>query len=59
MQPPEPIAASDLVMWYVPRLENDDTPGEEYCWTESVIENGLVRHITFPCAFGPMFVPTQ
>lgn len=59
MEPPESIAGRDLVLWYVPRLDNDDTPGEEYCWTESVIENGLVQHNTFPCAFGPMFVPTQ
>lgn len=59
MEPPESIAGRDLVLWYVPRLDNDDTPGEEYCWTESVIENGLVQHNTFPCAFGPLFVPTQ
>ena len=45
------------MLWYVPYLKNDDTPGEEYCWTESYVESGLVRTRTFPCAFGPMFVP--
>ena len=59
MVPPEPIEASSLVLWYVPRLINDDTPGAEYCWTSSVVENGLVRHNAYPCAFGPMFVPTE
>ena len=59
MEPPEPITASDLVLWYVPQLKNDDTPGQQYCWTESVIEQGLVKYKTYPCAFGPMFVPTK
>ena len=40
VEPPEPIAASDLVLWYVPQLKNDDTPGQQYCWMESVIEQG-------------------
>jgi len=57
LDPPEPILDSRLVMWYVPRLKNDDTPGNEYCWTESVVEGGLVRTKAYPCAFGPMFVP--
>jgi hypothetical protein len=59
MAPPEPIGESKLVLWYVPRLKNDDTPGGEYCWTSSEVENGLVRHNAYPCAFGPMFVPTK
>ena len=59
MEPPESLTIGNPVLWYVPRLENDDSPGQEYCWTESVIEDGMVRHKTFPCAFGPMFVPTQ
>jgi hypothetical protein len=59
MQPPEPIADSRLVLWYVPRLKNDDAPGQEYCWTSSVVENGLIRHNAYPCAFGPMFVPVK
>lgn len=59
MEPPEPITDSKLVLWYVPRLKNDDTPGKEYCWTSSVVENGLIRHNAYPCAFGPMFVPVK
>jgi hypothetical protein len=44
-------------MWYVPMLKNDDSPGSQYCWAETTIEEGLVRVQTYPCAFGPMFVP--
>ena len=59
MEPPEPIAASDLVLWYVPQMKNDDKPGQQYCWTESVVEQGMVKYKTYPCVFGPMFVPTR
>lgn len=58
LEPPEPIEDRDVVLWYVPSMKNDDTPGQEYCWTESYVEGGMVRTRTFPCAFGPMFVPT-
>ncbi|HSN78264.1 MAG TPA: hypothetical protein VL334_24600 [Anaerolineae bacterium] len=57
MEPPEPLAGEDLVMWYVPRLKNDDTPGAEYCWvTTEVVEGELINNI-HPCAFGALFVP--
>ena len=29
--------AAPLVLWYVAQLANDDTPGTEYCWAESVV----------------------
>lgn len=56
LEPPEPLA-DGVVVWYVPELKNDDTPGNEYCWAESYVAAGLVRYRVFPCAFGPMFVP--
>ena len=56
---PEPIAARSLVLWYVARLENDDTPGSQYCWAESVLENGLYVPRAYPCYAGPMFVPIR
>jgi hypothetical protein len=59
MQPPEPLAGEDLVMWYVAQLKNDDTPGAEYCWvTTEVVDGNLVNRV-HPCAFGALFVPAQ
>jgi hypothetical protein len=54
---PEPIEKSSLVMWYVAQMKNDNTPGREYCWAESVLENGVYSAREFPCYTGPMFVP--
>ena len=51
------IEASELVLWYVPQIENDDTPGREYCWAETVIEGGVYTAKGYPCYAGPMFVP--
>ena len=55
--PPESIANSKLVLWYVPVLKNDNREGKEYCWANSVIENGLVEPKMFPCFSGPMITP--
>ena len=56
---PEPLANSQLVMWYVPQIKNDDRPGNEYCWSDSVLEAGVYVAKTYPCAAGPMFKPIQ
>lgn len=56
-QPPESIAQAPLTIWYVPQLKNDDTPGREYCWATSVLENGVYVPDSWPCYAGPMFVP--
>lgn len=55
--PPESIVESSLVFWYVAQLKNDDTPGSEYCWAETVLEQGVYVPIQYPCPSGPMFVP--
>lgn len=56
----EPIVKVPLVMWYVPQIKNDDTPGREYCWAESFInDKGVYDTRTWPCYSGPMFVPIQ
>jgi hypothetical protein len=57
MEPPEPLAGQDLVMWYVPRLKNDDTPGAEYCWVTTEVVDGQLVNKIYPCAFGALFVP--
>jgi hypothetical protein len=56
---PEPIQNSPLVFWYVAQLKNDDTKGKEYCWAESVIENGVYKVKEYPCYSGAMFVPIK
>ncbi len=56
---PEDIQNKKLVVWYVPQLKNDDTKGREYCWAETVLENGVYVTKTYPCMAGPMFVPVQ
>lgn len=56
---PEPIQNSPLVIWYVAQLKNDDTKGKEYCWAESVVENGIYKVKEYPCYSGAMFVPIK
>lgn len=54
---PEAIQNTQLVVWYVAQLKNDDTKGREYCWAESYLENGIYKTKTYPCMSGPMFIP--
>jgi hypothetical protein len=56
---PESIQNKKLVLWYVAQLKNDDTKGREYCWAESVLENGVYVTKSYPCFAGPMFVPIK
>lgn len=54
---PESIVNTDIVVWYVPQMKNDDTKGKEYCWAESYLENGVYKTRYYPCMGGAMFVP--
>lgn len=54
---PEPVTDASLVLWYVAQIKNDDQPGQQYCWAESVLVNGIYSPVEYPCASGPMFVP--
>lgn len=54
---PEPLKDAPIVVWYVAQIENDDTKGKEYCWAESILENGVYKPIIFPCYSGPMIKP--
>ena len=47
---PEPLAGEALVLWYVPQLKNDDTRGNEYCWAESYVKEGVLATRSFPCS---------
>ena len=53
----ENTLAAPLVTWYVPQLDNDDTPGQETCWADSIVEDGMFTAEVWPCAAGPLFVP--
>lgn len=55
----ENITNSQLVVWYVAQLRNNDAKGQEYCWAETVVENGVYKTKTYPCFCGPMFIPAK
>jgi hypothetical protein len=55
--PPEAATEAQLVFWYVAQMKNDDKPGEQYCWVETIVENGIYTPQTFPCAAGPLLAP--
>ena len=59
LEPPEDLKGHHLVLWYVPRMHNDNTPGKEYCWATTVVENGKMKIKTWPGIVGPMFIPLQ
>ena len=56
---PENILNSSLVIWYVAQLKNNDQKGNEYCWAESVLQNGVYVTKTYPCFCGPLFIPAK
>ncbi len=54
----EPIDGAHIVLWYVPRIHNDDRPGHEYCWADTRIgADGNPDVRVWPCTVGPKFVP--
>ena len=55
----ESIDNADIVVWYVPRIQNDARAGHEYCWADTVLENGRLVVKEFPCIVGPKFVPIK
>ncbi|MCH9698121.1 MAG: hypothetical protein K0U68_08470 [Gammaproteobacteria bacterium] len=60
LTPPESITATNLVIWYVPRIQNDTRAGQEYCWADTVVGRyGNLEVQEWPCSVGPRFVPIQ
>ena len=53
----ESIEGEDMVFWYVPKIQNDARVGSEYCWADTILENGRLVVKEFPCVVGPKFVP--
>ena len=57
LEPSEDILQKDIILWYVPQMHNDDRPGQEYCWANTVVENGKSVVKYWPGSAGPMFIP--
>ena len=55
----ESIDGENIVIWYVPKIKNDARKGHEYCWADTVLENGNLVVKEFPCTVGPKFVPIK
>jgi hypothetical protein len=55
--PPESIENAQLVFWYVPQLKNDGRPNQQYCWAESILQDGIYVPQEYPCWSGPLFQP--
>lgn len=59
MEPAESLQQKNLVMWYVPQIKNEGKKGEEYCWADTRVEQGIPKVKVWPCYAGPMFIPTN
>lgn len=57
--PPETLESGEVVMWYVAQMKNDATPGQEYCWADALLQDGVYVPVDYPCFAGPMFVPIE
>ena len=57
METHESIDKQDIVLWYVPRIQNDARARHEYCWADTVLEDGKLVVKEYPCVVGPKFVP--
>ncbi|MFN8445075.1 MAG: hypothetical protein U0175_30085 [Caldilineaceae bacterium] len=56
---PESIEKSEIVVWYVAQIHNDAVPGEEFCWADFVLKDGVYTPKAYPCYSGPRFVPQK
>ena len=57
MDPAESIEQGDMVIWYVPQMENDNREGSKYCWAEIRTEKGRSVAKVWPGTVGPQFIP--
>jgi len=58
LTPAENIVGENIVIWYVPRIQNEATSGKEYCWADTTIgKSGNLEVMEWPCSVGPKFVP--
>lgn len=59
LQPPEETANKELVLWYVPQMDNSNTLGEQRCWAEPRVVEGVIKVKTWPCTAGPALIPIR
>lgn len=59
IEPPESLEDEKLILWYVPRMVNDNTKGNEYCWATTVVEDGKLVVKTWPGIIGPRIIPVR
>ena len=59
METHESIDKQNIVLWYVPHIQNDARAGHEYCWADTVLEEGNLVVKEYPCIVGPKFVPIK
>jgi hypothetical protein len=53
MNPPEALDGNTpVVLWYVAQLSNDSRPGNEYCWADYELIDGVPTPKAFPCYSG-------
>lgn len=57
LEPAESLDGGEIVLWYVPEMRNDGRPGQEYCWADRQLVDGLLVPRAHPCWAGPMLVP--
>lgn len=57
--PAENLDGEHFIIWYVPRMHNDNRIGKEYCWSTTVVEEGKSVTKTWPGIVGPMFIPIK
>ena len=55
----ESLLQSEWVLWYVPKIENEDDPTNPYCWADKILEDGVYRPKSWPCYVGPRFIPIK
>jgi hypothetical protein len=55
----ESIEGAPLTIWYVAQMHNDATPGKQYCWADSVVQDGVYVPRAWPCQAGPRLTPIQ
>jgi hypothetical protein len=53
----ESLTDGSVALWYVAQLKNNGTPGQEYCWAGSKLENGEYKESEWPCPSGPLIRP--
>ncbi len=60
LTPVEKIDGKNLVIWYVPRIQNETSLGNEYCWADTAIgDNGNLEVKEWPCEAGLKFTPVS